>query len=141
MPKNLPKEITDFISEHHVLTLATNSEENIWCASCFYAFDNDSNSFIFSSDTDTIHGATMLQNNKVAGNIVLETETVGKIQGLQFSGIATLLEDDKLKAAKKIYLKRFPYAILKKTCLWSFEIKFAKLTDNKLGFGKKLIWE
>jgi len=139
--KPLDSKIISFIKDHHVFTLATNSESGLWCASCFYCFDEETNSFYFSSDVDTRHGVNLLENPQVAGNILLETETVGKIQGLQFSGNAIKLEGDALKVANKKYLKRFPYAVLIKTSLWAFEMKYAKLTDNRLGFGKKLIWE
>jgi uncharacterized protein YhbP (UPF0306 family) len=133
--------ILEFINEHHVLTLATTSNSIPWCANCFYIFDSENKSFIFSTDLETRHGSQAAQNPLVAGSIVLETETVGKIQGLQFNGNLTLCKDDYLKRAKKMYIKRFPYAILTKTTLWKLELTYAKLTDNRLGFGTKLIWE
>ena len=40
---------------------------------------------------------------------------------------------------KKKYLKRFPYARLMETTLWTLKLSFVKYTDNRLGFGKKLI--
>jgi hypothetical protein len=27
------------------------------------------------------------------------------------------------------------------TTLWKLRVDYAKMTDNRLGFGKKLIWE
>ena len=42
---------------------------------------------------------------------------------------------------KKAYMKRFPFARLMKTNLWILELNYIKMTDNLLGFGKKLIWE
>lgn len=42
---------------------------------------------------------------------------------------------------KFVYLKRFPFAALMDTTLWVLQIDYAKMTDNRLGFGKKLIWE
>jgi uncharacterized protein YhbP (UPF0306 family) len=48
----------------------------------------------------------------------------------------------KLKTkARMAYLKRFPYAALSGTPVWIVEITYAKFTDNRLGFGKKLVWE
>ena len=38
------------------------------------------------------------------------------------------------------YLKRFPYAALAELTLWAIRPDYMKLTDNTLGFGKKLIW-
>lgn len=141
MSHNFPLQIAEFIAEHHVLTLATCVLNKPWCANCFYTFDSNDTAFIFSSDIETRHAKEALENAAVAGSIVLETEIIGKIQGLQFSGTMTLLKDIELRKAKKLYLKRFPYALLKKTTLWKLQISYAKLTDNRLGFGTKLIWE
>ena len=69
--------------------------------------------------------------------ITLETRIVGKIQGVQICGKAER-GDDKDKA---LYIKRFPYAVVAPLTIWAVEPSFIKLTDNTLGFGKKLIWE
>jgi len=42
--------------------------------------------------------------------------------------------------AKRAYLARFPYAILKPAPFWAIELHAVKFTDNRLGFGKKLYW-
>jgi len=42
---------------------------------------------------------------------------------------------------KALYIKRFPYAAVADLQLWRMEADFMKLTDNTLGFGKKLIWQ
>jgi len=133
--------IIEFIKEHHVLTIATSVNNSPHCANCFYAYSEKDNVFIFTSDIDTKHGADFSKNPKVGGSIVLETKTIGKIQGIQFNGIIKKTEGDELKTAKKLYLKAFPYAVLMKTTLWSLDLTFIKMTHNKLGFGKKLIWQ
>lgn len=139
--KNFPEKIQEFISEHHVLTLATCNNSVPWTANCFYVFDPETLTFIFSTDLETRHGIEALANNAVAINIVLETKTVGKIQGLQCTATIQVSTGDYKKTAQKKYLAAFPYAILKKTTLWECKLTYAKLTDNRLGFGTKLIWE
>ena len=42
---------------------------------------------------------------------------------------------------KMTYIKRFPYTAIADLTLWRLEADFMKLTDNTLGFGKKLIWQ
>ncbi len=133
--------ITDFIKKHHVLTLATFSENKPYCANCFYVYSEDENAFIFTSDNDTKHIKDVLKNNNVAGSVVLETTVVGKIQGIQFTGKMFLPEKDLKKKANKLYIKKYPFAKLMNTQLWVLNIDFIKLTDNRLGFGKKLIWK
>lgn len=135
------KRIIKFIIQHHVLTLATSQNNEPWIAHCFYVYDAVENRFIFSSDLKTRHAQEAIKNQFVAGGIALETKIVGKIQGLQFQAIMKPLKDEALKAAKKMYLKKYPYAILMETTLWELSLTFLKLTDNNLGFGKKLIWK
>ncbi len=135
---DIDNKIEKFIKAHHVLTLATatlNGEP--YCCNCFYAYDKESSAFIFTSGMDTHHSQMMAQNNCVAASIVLETRTVGKIQGLQITGhIKTAKDSD-----KTLYIKRFPYTAIADLTLWRLEADFMKLTDNTLGFGKKLIWQ
>ena len=135
------KRITEFIKKHHVLTLATSTENNPWCANCFYVWLDNENCFVFTTDPVTKHGSDAIKNPQVAGSVVLETSVVGKVQGIQFTGTMEVPEDDLAEKAKVAYLKRFPVAILMKTNLWVVKAGYIKMTDNRLGFGKKLIWE
>ncbi len=133
--------IIKFINKHHVLTLATCCKGVPYCANCFYAYCEELNGFVFSSDKTTKHISDLQCGNYVAASIVLETKTVGKIQGLQINGTLTEPEGELLKKAKNRYLKRFPYAALTNTTLWLLQPDFLKMTDNRLGFGKKIIWQ
>jgi len=135
------KRIVEFIKDHHVLTLATSKNNIPYCSNCFYAYIEELNSFVFTSDSNTRHIEEATQQPLVAGSIVLETSIVGKIQGIQFSGKMFEPEGENKKIANMAYLKRFPFAILMKTTIWILEVSFLKMTDNRLGFGKKLLWE
>jgi uncharacterized protein YhbP (UPF0306 family) len=139
--QNPDKRIVEFINEHHVLTVATSVEDSPWCANCFYTYLEDENCFVFTSDVETKHVQDVLANSKVAGSVVLETNTVGKIQGIQFAGKMEKPVKELASKAKKAYLKKFPFAVLMKTTLWVVHPAILKMTDNRLGFGKKLIWE
>jgi len=133
--------IIKFFRKHHVLTIATSSGNEPWCANCFYVYMEEENSLVFTTDADTRHGMEFLQNPLVAGSVVLETMIIGKIRGIQFQGIVSEPQDDLLRKAKSAYLKRFPVAALMDTRLWVVKLTFIKMTDNRLGFGKKLIWK
>ena len=133
----IDKRIVDFIKRHHVLTLATATSDGVpYCAACFYAYDKERNRLIFTSDDKTNHAQQMLQNANVAIGITLETRVVGKVQGVQICGKVERGDEED----KKVYIKRFPYAALAPLSIWAVEPSFIKLTDNTLGFGKKLIW-
>lgn len=131
------KRIVSFIARHHVLTLATATSEGMpYCAACFYAYDKARNVIVFTSDDNTTHAQQMAANSRVACAINLETRVVGKVQGLQICGtVRRGAEEDKM-----VYIKRFPYAAVAPLNIWVVEPDFMKLTDNTLGFGKKLIW-
>lgn len=128
----MQKEFIAFIKSHHVLHLATCFDNIPYIASCFYAYEND---FYIASSLETKHIKQALQNPKVAFSIALQTKEVGKIQGLQATGIIQKTTN------KNVYFKQFPYAKILNPSIWQIQVLYAKLTDNRLGFGKKLIFE
>ena len=137
----IDKKIVRFFKKHHVLTIATSYENMPWCASCFYVYLEDENALVFTSDIKTRHGQEFLRNPHVSGAVALETKIIGKIRGIQFSGIVSEPSGKLLERVKSAYLKRFPIAMLMETRLWIVNLTFIKYTDNRLGFGKKLIWK
>lgn len=132
--------IIKFFKRHHVLTIASSVGNEPWCANCFYAYLEKENALVFTTDADTRHGREFLINTLVAGSVVLETMVIGRIRGIQFQGIVTEPEGEMLDKAKWAYLKKFPPAALMNTHLWIVSLTLIKMTDNRLGFGKKLIW-
>ena len=139
--QSLDKRIVEFIQAHHVLALATCDDNVPYCSNMFYVFLEEKNVFVFTSEEKTRHIHEVINNNKVAGSIALETETIGLIRGLQFQGIMYKPDATLKRKATIAYLKRFPYAILKGAAVWMIELRYAKFTDNRLGFGKKLYWQ
>jgi uncharacterized protein YhbP (UPF0306 family) len=130
------KKIASFIKKHHLLSLAT-AGERLWCCSMFYAYDEVGEVFVVASDEATEHMGNVLQNAHVAGTVALETKTLGKIQGIQFSGVMQ-------KAGKhdsELYFEAFPYARIMNPTLWTIRLDEVKMTDNTLGFGKKISWK
>jgi len=134
------RRIIRFFRKHHVLTVATAVADEPWCANCFYVYMEDENALVFTTGSDTRHGREFKLNPVVAGSVVLETKIVGRIRGIQFQGIVSEPDNDLLARAKRCYLKRFPVAALMDTQLWIVRLTYIKMTDNRLGFGKKLRW-
>ena len=134
------KRLIKFIKKHHVLTLATTLGIKPWCCNCFYAYNSQTQHLVFTSEENTRHIDEILNNPYVAGSIVLETKVIGKIQGIQFEGKVFKIPGDQDNSLKSAYIRRFPFVILKETPLWGLEIFHMKFTDNRLGFGKKIIW-
>lgn len=134
------EKIIRFFRKHHVLTVATSVNNEPWCANCFYVYLPQENALVFTTDPETRHGTEFLENKLVAGSVVLETLVIGKIRGIQFQGIVSEPTGELSEKAKNSYLKRFPIAMLMETRLWIVSLTHIKMTDNRLGFGKKMIW-
>lgn len=134
------KRITDFIHKHHIFALATSANNIPYTCSCFYTYLDEPNVFVFTSDYGTRHVDEMLAQPLVAGAIALETTMIGKIQGIQFTGMSKELKGKFYETALNAYLKKFPVAGFKKLILWGIHPDFIKMTHNRLGFGVKLIW-
>ncbi len=132
------RRIIKFIERHHVLTLATLSAQGAYCSNAFYAYDSEANIFLFSSSSDTRHAGEFISDRRVAASIVLESRVVGKLQGLQVEGEVVKAEE----SHRKVYISKFPYAVAMGDFeLWVLRPLSYKFTDNRLGFGKKLIWK
>ncbi len=128
--------IISFVKEHHVLTLATSLDNLVQCSSAFYVYNEKENYFIIAGDYKSEHIENVQKNSLVAVNIVLETKEIGKIEGLQVKASISL---SKNSCDKDLYLKSYPYAKIMKPVLWKIQPLEMKLTQNKLGFGKKII--
>ena len=131
------KKIAAFIEKHHVMSLASSFEEELSVCSLFYAYLEAEKLFVVASSEDTTHIKHILNNPKIAGNVLLETQKIGEIKGLQFRGLFKKLQKNSLKVH---YFKKFPYALAMNPTLWQIEVESFKLTDNTLGFGRKIIW-
>jgi len=143
----IDRRILDFIAAHHVLTVAcatrcdADGVPEPWCANAFYVFDEKEEAFIITSEEKTRHARMFLENPRVAGSVVLETEEIGKIRGLQFSGTVRRCDGGLFDRCRLTYLKRFPYAVFKGGEIWLISPDRLKYTDNRLGFGKKIHWQ
>jgi uncharacterized protein YhbP (UPF0306 family) len=138
--KELDKRIIIFIKKHHVFTLATAFDNKPYCCSCFYVYMEKENKFLVTSDKETRHIAEVMKQPYVSGAIALETNMVGKIRGIQFTGMMTEVKEEDAARMKKEYIRHFPVAVFADLLMWCIEPDFIKFTDNRLGFGKKMIW-
>ena len=136
MPKTLEK-IELFLSKHHQLSLATSVDNIPQSATLFYAYDNVAVLFIVASDTKTEHIQNVLRNDTVSGTVALETNEIGKIEGIQFRAKMQMITQKE----GSLYFKAFPFAKVMNPQLWLIRLEDLKLTDNRLGFGKKLYWQ
>ncbi|MEQ4777991.1 YhbP family protein [Providencia huaxiensis] len=140
-PEQTLKHIQRYIARQHVFSLFTHHHNDIWPASCYYAFDAKSMSLILMTDSSSKHGQLMVANPQVAGTISTQSKAVSQIQGIQFKGFIERLEGEKEQLVRAQYCRRFPVALTAKLPVWQLHLDNVKMVDNKLGFGTKLYWE
>lgn len=133
--------IISFIDEQKNLTLCTCINNTPYCANCFYVLLKDENFLVFKSEEKTTHIQQALNNKNIAGTILPDINKIGTIKGVQFTGSFFIPADDILLKAKKKYYTKFPVAAAIKSDFWAIELTSIKMTDNTLGFGRKLLWE
>ncbi|HAT5547283.1 TPA: hypothetical protein JAD17_001150 [Proteus mirabilis] len=137
------KIIKQYIASHHVFTLCTTRAlGDIWCANCFYWFDESNMRPVFLSEKHTRHAQMMQENLFVAGSISTQEVSVANLQGVQFTGTVSLLTANDDIRARKQYCLRFPVALAAiHVPLWQLQLQEIKMVNNQLGFGTKLFWQ
>lgn len=139
---SLPEPIRAFLADHHVLSLAMHANGTTWAASAFFAHDEQARRFLFLTATETLHGQMLLANADVAGTVAGQPLLISEVCGLQFRGSVRVLEDpDEQQAALDLYYARFPQARGMSAPIWEIRPAQLKLTDNRKGFGNKLLWD
>ncbi|MCD8546945.1 MAG: hypothetical protein LRY38_00510 [Aeromonadaceae bacterium] len=136
----IPGLLADFLQQHHVLSLATQDEDGLWAASCFYAVDLTLGDLLLLTSPATRHGAAMGHSPQVAGSISGQPDSLIDIIGVQFTALATCLEGPPARAARALYCQRHPLARLARHPIWRLRLQHLKLTCNRHVFGHKIHW-
>ncbi len=134
------KHISQFLAKNHVLALCAAAEGNMWSANCFYVADTAAMTLYFMTELKTLHGTLMHKNPQVVGTISPQPKTIALIKGIQYRGEALILTGEEETEARHLYCQRFPVAVAMKAPVWALTLTEIKMTDNALGFGKKLMW-
>jgi uncharacterized protein len=137
----MDKAITDFLEKQTLLSLATCAGGIPYSAACFYAFSAEENELIFKSSPHSRHVSEGLANNSVAGTINPDSLKTGRVQGVQFSGTFIQPSGNRLAAAERKYHARYPFARVVAGAFFIIRLNDVKMTDHRLGFGKKVLWK
>jgi uncharacterized protein YhbP (UPF0306 family) len=132
--------IIRFLRQQHVLTLCAGSGIDMWCANCFYAFDDKQMALYLMTEKHTRHAELMQINPQIVGTIANQPRMVALIKGIQYRGEIVLLSGDAEQAARQRYCRRFPIAKVSAAPIWQLNLLEIKMTNNTLGFGKKHHW-
>lgn len=140
MSNSIPQIIANFIQQHHVVSLACCTEEQLWTASCFYAFDEINSRLIILTDRNTQHGKLMQENPNIVGTIAAQPNEIQEIEGIQFKATAKLLSKEAQFSAFSNYCKRHKYAEKMQSDVWEIQLRYIKHTSNRVIFAQKTEW-
>ena len=144
----LAKRIAEFLSAHHVVTLATSAEGAVHAASLMYAVDGFE--LYWMSDPKSRHSQEIETNHRVAATIAPDYSDFKAIRGLQIAGTAArLTAGGEILHASALMLRR--YGFLRALAAGPVALRQAferggfyrllpeniTLIDNSLGFGHK----
>lgn len=129
-----------YLKKQHVLSLCCSAGNELWCANCYYVFDEARMAFWLMTEPDTRHGLLVSKNPHVAGTINGQPKTVLLIKGVQYRGRIRQLREEEAVEARHAYQRRFPMSRSVSAPLWEITLDELKMTDNALGFGKKIAW-
>ena len=112
-----------------------------YCFSCYYVFNKENSLFYFKSSMDAYHSALIANNPIVAGTILPDKLNKLITRGIQLQGEVLQQFHPMAKDAYMRYHKKHPMALAIKGEVFTILIDYIKMTDSKLGFGKKLNWK
>lgn len=135
------EKIVAFLKQNTNFSLATSINDKPYCASCFYVFAEKFNYIIFKSKIETNHIQQAKSNEFVAGTITQDVFDVKNIKGIQFNGIFCKPSAEIKKQIDDLYYVKYPFAVSFSGDIWAIELTYIKMTDNTLGFGKKIEWK
>lgn len=134
--------IIQFINGQKIATVCGADEQgNPYCFHCFYAFNAQAGLLYYKSSPEVYHTKLLLERPLVAGTIQPDKLNPLAVQGVQFEGELLPQGHGLTKGASAAYYQRLPFALVMPGDVYTIRLKRIKMTDNRQGFGKKIIWE
>ncbi|GBE25630.1 hypothetical protein BMS3Bbin02_01918 [bacterium BMS3Bbin02] len=145
MPE-LRSEVLDYLTAHHVMTLATHGTQGPWAAAVFYV--NSGFTFTFLSSSRSRHAKDLAANPVCAATIHEDYHEWSEIKGIQMEGRVTMLSGTDRLAATRRYAEKFPLiqpgqapalikAALSRVAWYEFAPTRCYFVNNAKGFGHR----
>lgn len=106
MQGTLPQPVAEYLTGHHVMTLATQGAEGPWAAAVFYA--SDGCSLIFLSSPRSRHCRNLALDARCAATIQEDYRDWARIKGIQLEGRVRELDGEEESRARCLYGEKFP---------------------------------
>lgn len=140
--KNINEKIISFLEQQTCATICCIDEEGKpYCFSCYYVFSKENYVLYFKSSTEAFHSALLAKNPIIAGTIMPNKVSQLVTRGIQLQGEMLPQQHPLTKDAYAQYHKKFAVALAIKGEVFTIQVNEIKMTDSKLGFGKKIYWK
>ncbi len=130
------EKIANYLRANDLLHLSVIHRGRPYGASCFYIFDEKRWALLFASSPDSVHMRALVEDWNVAGTIACCDQSIARLRGVQFQGVARVASEEQ----KRLYTRKYPQILAIREPVWAIELHWIKMTDNSLGFGKKIEW-
>jgi len=147
MRLSLPQEVVDYLTCHHVMTLATCGPAGPWAAAVFYV--NDGHALFFLSSPATRHCRNLVHEARCAATIQDDTSDWSTIRGIQLEGRVDEIVGDEAQRACQRYGDKFPVVArltsapapiveaMSKVHWYRIVVERLHFIDNSRGFGHR----
>ena len=105
-PDRLHARVREFLSAHHVATIATCGGGSPWAAAVFYLCDGAT--FYFLSSPDSRHAQNLAANARVALTVQQDRSDWLQIKGVQLEGTALEICGEEEARVRRLYGEKFP---------------------------------
>lgn len=133
--------IIEFLEKQTCASICCLDEDNRpWCFSCFFIFNPGEGLLYFKSSPGANHSSMMKKVPLIAGTVLPDKLNKLRTQGIQFDGVVLDSMDRLTLGASQYYHKKNPLALAIPGDVWTIQVNRIKMTDSKMGFGKKIVW-
>jgi uncharacterized protein len=136
------KHISEFIKKLGTANICcVDADNHPYCFSCYYTYDANKHLLYYKSSAGTHHGILLQEKPLIAGTILPEKQEVMNIKGIQFTGLVLDRKHVLATDATRLYHIQYPFALAMPGDIYTIRLDKIKMTDNSLGFGKKISWD
>lgn len=136
----MQKRIFSLIQKKYLCTLCCSHNNQPWANAFYYVFDEENHRILYVTGEQTYHSKVMKENPHIAGTIFTPTRFHPSLQGVQFTGIAKMLQGSEADVARNLYKKEYSHELIDKLSIWEVQFDYVRLIDNSLGLFATMEW-
>ena len=148
MNDDLSPRLYAFLSSCSTLTLATREDTGQPMAAPLFFVAGDNLNLFFTSGAKSRHSLNLAHDTRAAAAVYGESWDWGEIAGVQLEGRVRVVSQEEWEEVWALYVAKFPFVVqfkeeVVRSTFYRFEPRWARLIDNRLGFGHKeeIAWE